>query len=522
MKPWKLCALLAGFCLLTAGAAIADWRADLDRLLSMQQGVQQSGLVERVAAAEPDWKAVADYIQNLRFSEVETGRAVIDSTLCLDGEVRPWVLYVPSDYVPHVPTPLLVRLHGGVGRANILEDPLAYVEEDEFVPVAEEQTWFVLYPFGQEGATWWDRVGMANVNNLIHTVKRAYNIDDDRVWMEGFSDGASAAFTHGMVLPSDYAAFVALNGHIGVGSLDGDLPLYARNLSNVPTYAVTTRNDELYPSARMKPTIEMARDAGADILYRDLAGTHDFDYAPSEIPRIVRFLERHPRDPLPHKIVWEAGDPRYGQCRWFKIEKITTDAPAAWHTDHNAAMVDDRVTIGFVADDPFEGAGVKVGPVIEDTAAEGMGLERGDVIIGAGDMTIGTMDDLVEYKATLRRGSKIELTVNRNGGSMVLTGQLPEVGQYYAFKRETPSGLAVISFSANHIDVKTSRVGAFSVFVHPDAVNLDEDLVITWNGKTVHEGLVAPNMEFMLRNFLLNRDRQLLYVARLYIEEGAS
>jgi hypothetical protein len=509
---------LACYVLLATASASADWQSDLDRLLNMQPGAEQDMLIESVAAAEPGWKAVTAYIQTARFSQVETGRAVLDSNVCLDGVARPWVLYVPSGYSPGVPVPLLVRLHGGVGRTDIIEDPLGHVAEDEFVPVAEERTWLVLYPYGQAGATWWDRVGMANVNSLIRMVKRAYNVDDDRVWMEGFSDGASAGFSLAMVMPSDYAAIAALNGHIGVGSLDGDLPLYARNLANTPMYAVTTKDDELYPSSRMRPTIEMARRAGADILYRELEGTHDFDYAPSELPRITRFFERHPRDPLPHKLVWEAGGPRYGQCRWFKIERISTAEPAPWHTDHNIAMIDDRVTIGFVPEDSFDGSGVKVGRVIEETAAGDMGLEQGDIIVVGGDTAIETMDDLVAYKATLRRGGPFELTVVRDQGREVLNGQLPEIGSYYAFKRDVPSGLAEVSFSANRIDVETSRIDAFSILVHPDMIDIEDDLVISWNGETVHEGPVEADIEFMLRNFLQNRDRRLLYVARLHVE----
>ncbi len=82
------------------------------------------------------------------------------------------------------------------------------------------------------------------------------------MWLGGFSDGASAAFLYGMVAPNDYAAFVALNGHMGVGSLDGNLPTYAPNLANTPVYAVTTFDDPLYPARVMRRTIEMAREAG--------------------------------------------------------------------------------------------------------------------------------------------------------------------------------------------------------------------------------------------------------------------
>jgi predicted esterase len=498
------------------GPALSDLRADLDALLEMPPGAERDQVIKDIVDAGPPWQEVAGHIRAIPFPEVATGETLLDSTLCIDGVVRPWVLYVPSGYDPQEPTPLLVRLHGGVGRASITDDPLGYAADDEFLPVAEARTWLLLYPFGQDGATWWDRVGMANIDDLIRRVKRGYNIDDDRVWMEGFSDGASAAYTHAMVYPSNYAAFVALNGHLGVGSLDGDLPLYAPNLRNSPLYAVTTKDDELYPSERMRPTIEMARRAGADILYRQLDGAHDFDYAAAELPRIADFLERHARDPFPHQIVWEAGDERFGRCRWFKIETITVGNPEPWHRDYNAALIDDRVTIGFVPGDSTDG--VAVGTVAEETAAEEMGLQGDDVIVGADDMEIHNMDDLIDFKSGLRRGDPFRLTVRRGEQLLTLTGQIPKIGQYYVFKRDVPSGLAKVSFAANRIEVESSRVGAFSVLVHPDMIRLDEVLTVVWNGQTVYDAMVEPSLEFMLRNFLANRDRKLLYVSGLSIE----
>jgi poly(3-hydroxybutyrate) depolymerase len=501
-----------------AAAGPADWQQAFDELLSAAPDAQGALLAE-VERAEPVWTDVVARIQAMSFPDAsERGTAVLRTTVCEDGVERPWVIVIPADYDPGMPTPLLVVLHGGVSRTTIEEDPLAYVGEDEFGSLIRDRGWLALYPFGQVGATWWDEVGMANIRGLVRTVKREYNVDDDRVWMAGFSDGASAGFLHAMVAPDDYAAFVALNGHMGVGSLDGDLPLYAPNFSNTPVYAVTTFGDQLYPSARMRPTIAMAREAGGDIFYRELEGEHEFSYAGDELPRIGRFLERHPRDPFPSGIVWETAGPEFGRCRWFAIDRVTTDEPKAWHADHNAALVDEAVTIGFQPDDAFEGIGVRVASLAEgDYPAAAMGLEAGDIIVAGGGEPIATMDDLGAFKAGLKRGDTFELTVLRGEGKVTLDGKMPEPANYLLFKRDVPSGLARASCSANTIDVETSRVGAFRVFVHPDMVRLDRNLVIRANGETVFDGRVAPDVGFLLKNFLANRDRKLLYVAEIRV-----
>ena len=410
-------------------------------------------------------------------------------------------------------------LHGGVGAAEIDDDPLGHVAENDLGALADERGWISVFPFGQAGATWWDDVGMTNIRTLVRTVKREFNVDDDRVWMAGFSDGASAAFAHAMLEPTDYAAFVALNGHMGVASLDGDLPSYAPNMSVTPIFATTTFDDGLYPSYRMRRSIEMAREAGADSYYREVPGEHDFEDVKDELPAVARFLDRHARDPFPSRVAWEAGSTDFGECRWLAIDRITTDEPAQWHEDHNVALTDDRITIGFQPDYDFEGPGILVGVLSDgDYPARNIGLKAGDVIVKADDARTDSLPDLNEWKATVERGDAIEMAVLRDGEKVVLRGELPEAAGYFIFKRDVPSAAVRAGFAANRIDVRTSRVGAFRVLVHPDMVSLDQNLVIEVNGEVVHDDIVRPDLKFMLENYLENRDRSLLYVAEVAIE----
>ena len=134
-----------------------------------------------------------------------------------------------------------------------------------------------MFPMGQAGATWWNEVGMTNISALVRRVKSGFNIDDDQVYLGGFSDGGSAGFLFAMTLPTDFAAFMALNGHMGVGSEDGGLPTYATNLFNSPIFATTTDRDQLYPTSMMERSIAMAEKAGAKIHYKRMKGEHSFD-----------------------------------------------------------------------------------------------------------------------------------------------------------------------------------------------------------------------------------------------------
>jgi hypothetical protein len=510
--------VLAGLSPARAAAAGPGWRADLDRAVAMDAGPERDALIERVAHAAPGWKDVKLHLEAMEFGEPQGAGALLESTVCIDGVTRPWVMYVSSGYDPATPTPLLVRIHGGVGAVNLRSDPLSVAAEDDFTPEVERRGWLAIYPMGQAGATWWDDVGMANIRNLVREVKRHYNVDDDRVYMAGFSDGGSGGFAHAMLAPGDYAAILALNGHMGVASRDNDVPLYAPNMMNTPIYATTTHDDDLYPTRKMAPTFDMAHRAGARILYKTFPGTHDFRDIASDLPFMFAFMERHPRDPFPDKIVWETADKKFGLCRWFAIDGTTTAEPERWHRDYNVALTDTRITFGFIADWDYEGEGVYVGRVLEKTAAEAMGLKADDIIVRGENMRIDNLDDLSVYKEKLHRGGPFGLTVKRGDELVVLKGTLPEPENYLLFKREWPSARADVTFSGNRIDIRASRLGACRVLVHPDMVNLGENLVITLNGKKVRDARVEPDVAFMIRNFLENRDRRLIYVAEVKVE----
>ncbi len=306
---------------------------------------------------------------------------------------------------------MIVYLHGLASRPNVVDSAKVWLEQQLILPFAEKNGYIVLAPFAQFKATWWDEVGMTNVLNLIRTAKRVFNIDDDRVYMGGFSDGGSASYLFAMVKPTDFAAFVALNGDMGVGSQDGDLPTYAPNFFNSPVYAVSTDNDALYPTKDIVKTIEMANRAGGKIYYRQLIGTHELDYGDTEFPLIFDYLKSHPRNDFPIQVNWETAIKGFGACKWLAIDEITIDDPAPWHTDYNTCFIDSSLSVGVMPDYNFKGIGFSIArPMETDCLAKRLGLKAGDIIVKANSIVINNIDDLDKFKKQSRRGDYVEMT----------------------------------------------------------------------------------------------------------------
>jgi hypothetical protein len=270
----------------------------------------------------------------------------------------------------------------------------------------------------------------------------------------------------------------------------------------------------------MRPMMQLAQNAGADLIYRIYTGIgHDFDYANKEIPIIARFLETHPRIVNPPSIKWETAYPKLGRCMWLSIDKINPIAHANWYEDYNMMLIDDKLMMGFLPDDKYKDKGIRIAKVVgEENLCASLNLKEGDIFIKLDDIEIKQMDDINVYKSRKKRGDSTEVTILRDGKEITLKGKFPEPTKYVLFRRDLPSARIEAQFSGNNFYIKGSQVGAFTIYIHPHMIQLDQNVVIHFNDEKVFDEKIEPNIEFMLNNFLENRDRELMYINKISID----
>ncbi len=515
----KYAAIVAGLLSLIAPiTSAADWHTMLSELINSADGVNQDSFIVQIETAQLNWRSVMAELTSLSFPDTTKGQDVRGESLCDDGVVRPYALYVPSGYNPRIATPLLVHLHGIVSRPNIETDLKTYVGDSAIMSVAEQRGWLVLFPFGQDGATWWDRVGMDNVMAQIRALKSNFNIDDNRVFLSGISDGASAAFLYAMVRPDDFAAYAALNGSMGVGSEDGGFSTYAPNLSNTYVYATTASRDRYYPTSQMQRAISMARQAGANIYHHQLDGEHIASILTYDYAMILDSLEQHPRSPYPEAIYWETATPEYGECHWLKIDDVTIDDPADWYVDYNVALIDSTVSLGIMTFDTCTVPGVRVATVLDgDFVARYARVRPSDIIIGGNGVTVNSGADLGKLKATFRYAAEVRIDVKRGDSLLTLHGRVPRPKTFYIFRREKPSAVIKASYENNRFELQTSRVGSLTIRISPDMVDLTKPVQVFVDGQPIIAAKVLPDITYMLRAFIANRDKRVVYVNELQL-----
>lgn len=477
----------------------------------------QAVLVKRILQLEPSAIELTDALKNASFSPAAATGIVRRKSMCIDGALRQYFLYVPAQYDHRTKTPLLVYLHGLVNREELMSDAVEFIKELPFTDLAEQRGYILLVPLGQYGATWWDSVGINNVLQQIRNTKQEFNIDDDRVYLTGFSDGGSGSFFFAMYYPSYFAGFLPLNGHPGVGGEEGKIQTYFVNLYNRPVYVINTTDDEFYPALEIFPMMELAHKAQADVMYRVYAGIdHSFDYADREMPLMHAFMMTHPRS-LPVSIRWETAYPD-AECDWLAINEISQKEPADWHEDHNMELADNRIMFGFYPDDTYEEDGARVNRIVGDSTLCGLiGVQPGDVITALDGVRMKDLDALNAYKEGKQCGDSVTMTIERGDDELTLRGAFPGPVTYMLFMRGEPSAQMRGYYCGNTFSFETSRVGSFTIYLHPDMVQFDQPVTVRLNGDVVYSEIVEASPSFIVKNFLKHRDRTRLFVNEIRI-----
>ena len=126
------------------------------------------------------------------------------------GEKRSYLLYVPKSYDPARATPLVISIHG------FAEWPAHQAQMTHWNRLAEQDGFIVVYPSGTSFPKRW-RTQIAPgteanpevtfVSDLIDKLAGKYNIDPERIYANGLSNGGGVTFALSCTLSHRIAAF---------------------------------------------------------------------------------------------------------------------------------------------------------------------------------------------------------------------------------------------------------------------------------------------------------------------------
>lgn len=177
-------------------------------------------------------------------------------------EERDAYLFVPESVNPKNPSPLVVTLHGANAWGRGGTKPFIDLAEEAGVilasPSSEDRTWDVIHGgFGPD---------VAFVDRTLEFVFERYRIDEARLGVLGFSDGATYALSLGITNGDLFSHVIAMSpGFMAPGEPHGKPPIFI-------SHGI---GDNVLPIDRTSRAIvpELKED-GYDILYREFDGGH--------------------------------------------------------------------------------------------------------------------------------------------------------------------------------------------------------------------------------------------------------
>ena len=118
-----------------------------------------------------------------------------------DGVNREYVLYIPNSYDGTSSVPLMLNFHGFGGSAS------DYIQEADMRSLAEAETFILIYPQGSslDGFPHWNACPLGGENKsdaddfgfieaIINEISSQYNLDMERIYAAGYSNGGMMAY----------------------------------------------------------------------------------------------------------------------------------------------------------------------------------------------------------------------------------------------------------------------------------------------------------------------------------------
>jgi len=180
-----------------------------------------------------------------------------------DGTMQPVALYVPSTYTPEKPAPLVVFLHGRLQPESHLIAP-QFIES-----LAESTGTIIVAPYGRG---YYDYRGSENdVYDALDAMTRAFNVDQRKRYLVGYSMGGFSLFRIAPIHPERWSGVMCISGSL----LASRAAAVETTMRSTRFYVLTGARDDNVPTAFPTATAIFLRDAGFPVsFYSQPDGTH--------------------------------------------------------------------------------------------------------------------------------------------------------------------------------------------------------------------------------------------------------
>jgi len=496
----------------TADTSELAWR----RFWEAKNPQEAERAVGAVLKTAPSFEQAATRLKQGRSYSTDVPKGVVRLSR-RSGDVEfPYMLDVPASYDPTRKYQVRVQLHGGVARSEPAQ------RGNGVGPLAGDEQIYVL-PVGWAAATWWTERQLENLRAILDSVKRTYNVDENRVVVAGVSDGGTGAYYVAMRDTTPFASFLPLIGAMAVlrnPSTEVEGQLFPNNLLNKPLFVVNAGRDRLYPTSSVEPYINHLRKGGVELTYLPQPeGGHNIEWWPDVKDAFESFVRDHPRNPFPTRLTWET-DLAEGTTRahWVVINALASPRPTEPLPDLNDFVTRPALSFGV------RSSGMRIASVTAGSAAAAYGLLPGDLVLKIDNVPLPSAVEFMDLVGTREPGKPLNLVVKRNGKELELRGSYEPTlmsQSIQMFRRFSPSGRVDLERDGNRVRATTRAVADFTLLLSPEAFDFTKPVTVICDGRKVFEGRMSKSVATLMKWAARDNDRSFLVGAELRIKLDA-
>ncbi|MEC8379835.1 MAG: PHB depolymerase family esterase [Myxococcota bacterium] len=169
--------------------------------------------------SEKSTNSSIDTLPEVEDNTIDIEPGLYGGTLEHAGVEREYVIYFPTSYDPNTPSPLLLNFHGFGGYA------MDHMEWADFRSIADDEGFVVVYPQGTllDGEPHWNAALPSEDNKsdaedfgfaveLIDELVADYNLDPERVYASGYSNGGFFSYAMACYHGDKIAAVAVASG----------------------------------------------------------------------------------------------------------------------------------------------------------------------------------------------------------------------------------------------------------------------------------------------------------------------
>ncbi|MDQ7778824.1 MAG: dienelactone hydrolase family protein [Planctomycetota bacterium] len=273
------------------------------------EGKTYDTAIAKVREAPPLAKsAVEDFLKKFVFPLPAQKSGLKKRTVKIAAGEREFMLHIPKGYTPAKPLPLIISLHGAGGNGS---------GEFDWMWAGETKKWtgFVACPSGQPPGAQWFPEQEEFIFALLKDVMTNFNVDTNRVYIHGFSNGGNGAWYYAVNFPWFFGAACPRGGANPCS--DG-----IENLLNIGVYAIHGEKDTVIPCSRDAENAAKLKELGYDVVYVEFPGGGHEPFQ-KETPKVIEYFNKHPRNPWPKKINYARREAKPVRAYWVEVTKAS-------------------------------------------------------------------------------------------------------------------------------------------------------------------------------------------------------